>query len=360
MTDTDIAIAKLKEFQSDINDHMKRYFETAAPDLGADFTGNGQEAFNKIKVFSMLPGKRIRGTMAMVGYHVAGGTNRQAALDLAVAVELIQNYLLIVDDVMDRSLTRRGATTVHEAYINELQDDHSHVEALHIGNMLGVNVGLLAQHMASELVGRLDEEPQNVLKVVSLLHKNVAVTCYGQLEDLLNNVSRTIDEEAILTAMRLKSSYYTFINPLQLGAVLAGVEGDLIEEMYQFGLLAGVAFQIQDDIIGLFGDEKNTGKSVTDDLEEGKITLLINHALQNGSSDDVAAIRSVLGSESITVAQHQKIKDIVTATGSLEYSQHKAKEFAAQARSVLQASSWPKDDVQFIDGLMHYVIERNG
>lgn len=359
MSDKEAAILKLKELQTEINQHMEEFFESADAKLCIAMTSHGEDALDKLRTYSALPGKRVRGALAIIGYEMYGGTSRKSALDLAVAIELIQNYLLIIDDVMDRSPTRRGADTIHMQYQCEMRDDHDHSDAQHLGNMLAINIGLIAQHLASDILARLDEEPRNVLSAVSLFHRNIAATCYGQIEDLYNDALKKVDEEAIRRVQTLKNSYYTFINPLQVGAALAGKNGTELKQIYDFGIPAGIAFQIRDDIIGLFGEEEDTGKSSMDDLKEGKMTLLMYHALTKGTDQQVAEVQSALGNLDVTEAQHQRVNQIVKDTGGLEHAMDAAREHAEIARDVIAGSEWPDDAKSFISGLMDYIIERD-
>lgn len=359
MSDKDFALSRLKQLQQEINDYMVEYFESKEALLAVDLTDHGKLAFERLREFTTRPGKRVRGALAIVAYEMFGGKNHKTAMELAIAIELIQNYLLIVDDVMDRSVTRRGGSTIHTAYTKEFENSHQHEDAVHLGNMLGVNVGLIAQHMASDIMARLDEKPENVIATMSIFHQNVAATGYGQIEDLFGDALKVVNEESIETVQRLKSSYYTFVNPLQSGARLAGADETTLEELKNFGIPAGIAFQLQDDVIGLFGDEKSSGKSSIEDLKEGKITLLIHEALTKGSEEQVKEVKQALGNENVTEKQHQRVKEIVESVGGLKYSQEKAQANVDAAREIIQNSNWPEDGKRFIDGLIDYVIERD-
>ncbi len=361
MSNKDQAIQRLKTYQEEINSAMQAYFESDDACFCLDVALHGVDAFKKLREFSERPGKRVRGALTMLAYEGLGGTNKETALQAAVAVELIQNYLLIVDDVMDRSPTRRGSKTVHEQYIDSLSNEHSTEDAAHLGNMLGINVGLLGQHLASDILSRLDEDPKHVLHASSLFHRNIAATCYGQIEDLFNDAAEaeSVKEADISRVHQLKNSYYTYINPLQVGAALAGNDQSTLDVMYTFGIPAGIAFQLRDDIIGLFGTEEATGKSVLDDLKEGKMTLLINYALSNGTEEQLEVIRNALGNESVTTQQHEAVKQIVIDTGALKYTEDKALEYAQASQEVLADQQWPQEMKDFLSGLVDYTIERN-
>lgn len=349
----------LADLRDEIDTRLADYF-ASAENFDVPLSDHGRQAFELLAEFSQRPGKRLRGALAMLSYHMFGGTNRQVALDLALAVELIQAYLLIVDDIMDRSLSRRGRPTVHRLYLDLLpktggtQQDHEH-----LSNMLALNVGLIAQHAASRILADVPEEASRVVKAHSLFHANIAVTGFGQIDDLFNDMTSQASEEAIRHTYQLKSSYYTFINPLQTGAALAGASDADQAACHAFGLHAGLAFQLQDDIIGMFGDEKATGKSPLDDLREGKLTLLMEYALKHAQEDEVRQLRDALGNTTLSVEQHQAVQAIVRDTGSLQYVQDMAATETAKAVEVLRAqASWNASHVELLEQLLLQLTER--
>ncbi|HSX24165.1 MAG TPA: polyprenyl synthetase family protein [Candidatus Saccharimonadales bacterium] len=344
----------LAVFQKDINRAMEAYFEANG---SHEMAPHSLQAYKFLREFSSRPGKRIRGALAMVAYKMFDGPDHRTALNLAIAVELIQNYLLIIDDVMDRSEKRRGAPTIHEEYLKVLPKNFAGPEARHLSNMLGVSVGVIAQHMASELLASQDAPPANLRQMQMLFHKNILATCYGQVEDLFNNAMQDAAEDAIIRTYILKNSYYTFINPLQCGAALAGADDKTLALISRFGIHAGVAFQLQDDIIGMFGDEKQTGKSAMDDLREGKMTVLIHHGLANGDKEQVANIRAALGNSGLTAEQHDRVRATLKAIGSYGYVADMAKHEVAEALRILGAFK-SRPGYEFLRGLLDYIIER--
>lgn len=344
----------LRVFQTEINSAMEAYFEGQAIN---NLPTHSKQALEFLRDFSKRPGKRIRGALAMTGYKMFGGSDNKAALDLAVAIELIQNYLLIIDDVMDRSISRRGEPTVHEQYLAELEKDLSESEARHLSNMLGISVGVVAQHLAAELLSSLDVAPDRLQKAQQLFQANILATCYGQIEDLFNSKERKIDEKSIIEIYTLKNSYYTFINPLQIGATLAGADEKALRAIKNFGIHAGVAFQLQDDVIGMFGDEKKTGKSSMDDLREGKMTVLIHHALDSTDKTQSQTILKALGNKDLTSEYHREVKNILESLGSRGYVSSMAKREAQKASQLLDVFG-ESEEKKFLQNLLVFIIER--
>lgn len=345
---------QLQSYRKEINTAFTDFFATYESPHSSEW---GQQAWEYLVDFSTRPGKRIRGALALHAYLMFGGTNRTIGIKAALAVELTQNYLLIVDDVMDRSMMRRGSPTIHELYKKSLPDSVDRDERQHMSNMLAINVGLIASHIAHELLAQCgNERPSAALEAATYFNRNIATTAYGQVDDLYSPIIEQT-RELILATHRQKSSFYTFVNPLQLGAVLAS-DTTAFAMIEKFGLAAGLAYQIQDDCIGLFGNPNITGKSDLDDLKEGKVTLFIQQALQHGDTAQQAQIREVLGKESITDDEAERVREIVRTLGVKDAVIHEAYGFAMEAKEVLSSDAWPQQGREFLEGLMEYIVRR--
>lgn len=349
-------LAQLEVYRDEINTAFQKLFDTYDK---THVSAWGDEAWDHLDDFTTRTGKRIRGALTLHAYRMFGGSDEEAGLKAALAVELIQNYLLIVDDVMDRSDIRRGKSTIHEKYMDSLPKSVEGDERRHMSNMLAVNVGLIASHMANELLAECSaDNPQQVLDALQLFNRNIAVTAYGQIDDLYSPVVEQTRDSILLTHKQ-KNSYYTFINPLQIGAILAGASVDALEDIVAFGEPAGIAFQVQDDLIGLYGDPKVSGKSDLDDLKEGKVTLFIQQALEKG--DPIAqagVIRSVLGKASITDKEADEVREIIDSLGVKKAVTTDARKLADEAKEALEQNSWPKEGKEFLYELMDYIVQR--
>lgn len=361
MADTPLVTSTLGTLKGEIDSAMEAYLESLPAQLGIGISQNGKLALDKMHEFALRPGKRIRGALAVVGYQMFGGLSPRVGLDLAVAVELIQNYLLVVDDVMDRSLQRRGGDTVQVQYYNILQQDFPSEGYGHLGDMLAINVGLITQHLAARHLSEIDAPAEHLVRAQQLFQTNIAATGFGQLDDLMNEAGQALDLEDTRRMYILKSSYYTFINPLQLGAVLAGAGEDELKPISDFGRQAGLAFQLRDDFIGMFGDEKVSGKSVMDDLREGKMTLLMRHALAHADTEQRHTLESALGNENVTREQHETVKQLLEELGSREYVKQEAYEAAEAARKILRSKqgAWSAKASEFLEELLDYIVSRD-
>lgn len=360
MPDTSVITTKLLPLRSAIDARIEAYFRELPSQLGYGISQNGELMLDRVREFALRPGKRIRGALAIIGYEMFGGTRQQAGLDLALAVELTQDYLLIVDDVMDRSDQRRGGQTVHRQYQRMLERDYPTRHPVHMANMLAVNAGMITQHLAAQVLSEIDEAPARVVHASQLFQTNVMATGFGQLDDLMNEAGQALDLDGTRRMYILKSSYYSFVNPLQLGAALAGADEAQLLPLRRYGEQAGLAFQLQDDIIGMFGDQNATGKPVMDDLREGKMTFLMRHALAHANDEQLQTLQAALGNPDVTPAQHVVVCALLEQLGSREYVAAEARKAAQAGLDVLAAQTdWDKSARAFLTELLEFVVSRN-
>lgn len=348
---------KLRAYKPLIDAEMKRFMAEAPELFGVELSDHSRQALQHLADYSTRAGKRIRGSLAALTYDTAAGTEHaEQAIQLGVVLELMQNYLLIVDDVMDKSALRRGQPTLHELY-RELAIDFG---GEHEANMLAINIGCLAQHLANLLLARIDVPADRLQQALRILHTNIGITGFGQLDDLYQQAGRDVSDDDVMRKYRSKSSYYTFVNPLQLGFVLSGtVDAGTLTACAEFGAPAGIAFQLHDDYLGIFADSDTSGKPNLDDLREGKFTLLIQHGLEHADAQGQKTLRAALGNPQAGAADLQAVKKVLTDSGAKDYNQQQASSFAEQAKQQLTVA--PLGDAKFstiLSSLVDYSINR--
>jgi geranylgeranyl diphosphate synthase type I len=326
---------RLWAYRQPIEAELERFLERAPQELAISLSADVDEAFGKLKEYCLRPAKRIRGSLAAVAYDTAAGTEHaEQAIKLGAALELLHAYLLIIDDVMDRSALRRGLATVHEAYIasGAVGDDR------HEAEMLAIDIGLLAQHLANILLLAIDVPPEALRDALKLLHTDITITGIGQFEDLRHRVDREVSEAAVLQKYRYKTSYYTFVNPLQLGFTLAGNSDQaLLAVLQSYGEAAGVAFQIRDDHLSIWGDISKHGKSNLDDIHEGKITLLLAYALRNG--EHVKELQTVMGNPEAGEAELTRVREMYETSGARAHADELMKTMVTDSKTALKKST---------------------
>jgi geranylgeranyl diphosphate synthase type I len=299
-------------------------------------------------------GKRVRGALAMVGYEMCGGTDRQMIVRAATALEMMHAYILIIDDIQDRSETRRGRPTVHKM----LADYHRKLKlggnADHVGISLALNAALAGNHAAQMLFAGLSVPEELRIKVLGIVNLTMAITAHGQTADIMNEQKgETVTLEDVEHALEWKTAHYTVLNPLCVGMVLAGVGCEDTDAVREYALSTGRAFQITDDILGVFGKDDVTGKSAIDDIREGKRTLLTEYALSHTPEADRSFLEAQLGNEVLTAKDFARCQRIIEESGALDHAKKIAGEQITNALASLDRhqSRWSKEGVAFLQNL---------
>lgn len=316
----------------------------------------GMEAYCQIV---LRGGKRLRGILAMQSYYAHGGKDVTVALGAARALELVQAYLLVLDDIADRSDLRRGGPSAHRLIQSAAREAGIRGDTAHYSEAQAVTAAQCGMHQAALELLQLPVVDGVARHALVSLHKNIEVTGLGQMNDMYNEAtSEALDEAAIERALTQKSAYYTFVNPLELGACLAGREM-LDENVQDYAVNIGCAFQITDDLIGTFGTDTETGKSTNDDIREGKMTLIAQYALMQTSDVDHRTLRAILGDGSATDAACDEARRLMLASGARDYAVTRAQSYAAKARAALAGQTMSdKLFSAFLDQLIDYVTTR--
>lgn len=275
--------------------------------------------FKNTRDFALRQGKRIRPALFIIGYL---GYGRRAAADLyksAVSLELLHDFLLVHDDIIDKSPTRRGKPSMHEIF-NRYLSGHSNIKFN--GQDLAIVAGDLMYSLALNAFLSIKEAPQRKEKALKKFNESVMYTSIGEAAELLCGLKSIdlINKNDIYKVYDLKTGYYTFAYPLIIGATLAGTNRSQIDALLKYGLYLGRAFQLKDDIIGIFGRQQESGKSNLTDLQEAKKTLLVWQAYRNSSQKDKSTIKYILSKKTITNSDLLKMRALVTASGALNYA----------------------------------------
>ncbi|GHE11057.1 polyprenyl synthetase family protein [Streptomyces alanosinicus] len=271
-----------------------------------------------LRDFLTAGGKRLRPVLCVLGWHAAGGTAPppRPVLQVAAALEMFHAFCLVHDDVMDASATRRGKPTVHRAFADRHAADRYGPAADRFGTSAAILVGDFALAWTDELVHAAGLTPDQLARLLPVLDAMRDEVLYGQYLDVAAGGQPTDDVERAWTIIRFKTAKYTCERPLHIGAVLAGAPGPLLDELSAYALPLGEAFQLRDDLLGVFGDPAVTGKSRLDDLREGKHTLLIALALRDAAPPHKTLLHRLLGSPGLTEAEAAQIRSILTVTGA--------------------------------------------
>lgn len=274
----DAGLAVAAERQAQVDAVLARLFSLSrkrAEPLGAAYV----ELWDRIEE-STLGGKRFRPRMVFAAYSALGGTDFDAAAYVGAAFELLHTSLCLHDDVIDRDFVRRGIPNVAGAFRDRaLAAGAERAVAEHHGVSAAVIAGDLALFNAYRLIDRSGVGGAVRARLLEVMDDALFASAAGELIDIdftLHPEAPHVDD--ILSMERLKTAVYSFEGPLQAGAILAGAAEEVVATLGDFGREIGIAYQLVDDVLGVFGAEEETGKTTVGDLREGKRTVLIAYA----------------------------------------------------------------------------------
>ena len=290
---------------------------------------NLAEPLVALRALVQAGGKRLRPAFCHWAYVGAGGVpDDEVVVDVGAALELLHTFALVHDDIMDGSNMRRGRAAIHRHFMNRHDALRWRGEARRYGEGAAILVGDFA-FVYSDILFRT--APDAARPVFDELRVEL---CVGQYLDLDGTASASIDPVQAARIERYKSGKYTVERPLHLGAALAGRLDELAEPLSAFGLPLGEAFQLRDDILGVFGDAAVTGKPVGDDLREGKLTPLVALAASRARG---AAARTLqeLGRPDLDDAEIAGLQAVLVDTGAVDEVEHSIERLVDEALDAL-------------------------
>lgn len=326
-----------------VDELLTRFLDDRVADLVAldpDLEPVGQA----IAALVRAGGKRLRPAFVYWGHRATGAGHDDEVLVAAAAVELLHTFALVHDDVMDRSETRRGLPAVHEA----LAAAHARAGLLGDPGWFGVGGAILAGDLAFVWADQLLDSarlPGPALERARLVFSHLRTEVMaGQYLDLRMAGDALAGEDQARRVALLKSGRYTVTRPLQMGAALGEPDAVLDAALRAFGDAVGLAFQLRDDVLGLFGDPAETGKSALSDLREGKRTVLVLTALARAGAAGRAHLERVLGNPAIDEDDLVQARRVVDASGALEVVEGLLAAERVRAERALRPISGPARD----------------
>lgn len=310
-------------------------------------------------------GKRLRAAFCYWGYRAAGGEHSTAIVRVATAMEVFQAAALLHDDVMDRSDTRRGAPTAHRVLAATHRAHGWEGDADRFGEAGAILAGDLCLNWTDELYstsGLPEAELARGRAVFDLMRTQLMG---GQYLDVLESVrpwESTSTQDRIERArlvIRYKSAKYTVEQPLLIGATAFGVDDDTAAALSRYGLDLGEAFQLRDDLLGVYGDPEATGKPAGDDLREGKQTVLVAHALDSISPADAARFNELFGRLDLDDDGVAWLRSLITDSGAVERTEQMIDELSRSADAALDRAKLTTDGEQMLRDLVGIAVARN-
>jgi geranylgeranyl diphosphate synthase type I len=321
---SDIVTAEQDRFRSSLTQTIEDFLAEQREVLA----GISDESLPLISSIATLTkgGKRMRALLCYWGWRAAGGSPSASAPVVAgTALEFFQAAALIHDDIIDRSDTRRGRPSVHRQFTARHSDAGWHLDPERFGVSAAILAGDLCLAFSEELFTAScpDATAGAARTIFNRMRTEVMA---GQYLDLLEEAvgpdqAPAVAEERALNILRFKSAKYSMERPLMLGGALAGADDAVLRSYSAFALPLGEAFQLRDDVLGVFGDPEVTGKPAGDDLREGKRTFLIARALGSSGGKARAGINAMLGDTSLDDAGVGMLRGLIVESGALAHTE---------------------------------------
>ncbi|MGE3287961.1 MAG: polyprenyl synthetase family protein [Pseudonocardia sp.] len=291
-------------------------------------------------------GKRVRPVFAWWGWRGAGGDpdgpDAPAVLAAVSALELVQACALVHDDLMDDSATRRGAPTVHVRFAARHAEGAWAGRADRFGAAAAILLGDLALAWADDMLRASGLPAAAAARASAPWEAMRTEVLAGQYLDVLHQAASDTSAAGALRVNRYKTAAYTVERPLHLGAALADAGDGLIAAYRRFGADVGVAFQLRDDLLGVFGDPSVTGKPAGDDLREGKRTFLLalgmQHAEERGDTAARATLEAAVGDPELDGAGVDRVRGLLVDLGAVAAVEQRIAELTGTGLRALEGA----------------------
>nr|MDO8062571.1 polyprenyl synthetase family protein [Candidatus Freyrarchaeum guaymaensis] len=317
------------------------------------------EYYSNIKEFIMRGGKRLRPISLINAYFGVGGKNQGDIYKASISVELLHNATLIHDDLIDHDETRRGGETFHVKYRNWYLDNFEAGKEDDFGMTMAILGGNTTYNLGLEALIESGFSSDLICKAISLYQEVFEELIDGVMfETVLSMKERvTMDEYMYMVKMKTAS---LLEKSIEIGATLGGGTASQIQALKEYAILVGQAFQIQDDILGTFGDEGVTGKPVDSDIREGKKTILVVNAMEAVNPEELRVLREVLGKREAKVEEVERVKEIFLRVGALEKARKKALALKEEAKEKIRSLDPPlsRDAERYFVELADFVVKR--
>lgn len=321
-------MTELNQLSNDFNQYLLKKIEVKEP----------KNLYEPIKYILDLGGKRIRPLLVLLSADLFG-KNSDKALPAALAVEVFHNFTLIHDDIMDSASLRRGKQTVHHKW--------------------NKNIGILSgDAMLIQAYSFIEEYPDDIYrKVMKVFNKTAMEVCEGQQYDMDFEQQKEVSIKQYLEMIKLKTSVL-LASAFEIGAIIANASEEDRDSVYQFGINLGLAFQIQDDYLDTFGDEKSFGKKIGGDIIESKKTFLYLIALQNSNLEDQLRLKN-LYKETDEVAKVKKVTQFFNDKYIPDLTQKTIEIYTKQAFSFIEKLSLSTEKKEILKNLGLNLMNRS-
>ena len=308
--------------------------------LVSKLKGNPHDLYSAASHLIVSGGKRLRPYMVMKSCEMLGGKTKNA-INAASAIEMVHNFTLVHDDIMDNDEMRHGVTTVHKKF----------------GMPIAILAGDVLFSKAYQVISSTNLPSNSVIELVSRLAKSCVDVCEGQLLDISMANSEKIPSQSQYIKMIEKKTAALFEVSCAMGAICANAKRKDVSNLSSFGKNLGIAFQITDDLIGVLGDSKVTKKPVGNDLREGKKSLPILLAINHAKGENKEIILKAFGNSFATQDDIEKALKIIRRLKIEKTVRRQAQSYAQRAKKSIQSySGSAKNDLL---ALLSFVVKRS-
>ena len=343
-----------KEEKKDLDNKLNKYNEKIVKEENEILKYN-------LELFANLNsnGKLVRGTLVNLGYYLLKD-NKEYSNDLSLAYEIFQTAILVHDDIIDNDDKRRGKDTIHFSNKNKYSKYSDNVKDL--SNNIAICMGDYGLYLANKIISESYSNDPNLGKVLNCFNETVIKTIKGELLDVIlpfqekNNLINTKDiENSILEIYRLKTAHYTIIGPMSVGLLLAGADEVKLKDIEKFGEKIGIAYQIQDDILGIYSDSMEKIKG--SDIKEFKQTMLYSHIINTEYKDEFL---KYYGNNNLDEKVIETVRNLLKKSGSYDYSYEMMNNYYNDGLKILDSIKWiDRDKKDLIEGFVEYLRTRN-
>jgi geranylgeranyl diphosphate synthase type I len=337
--------SQLKIYQTKVNKIITNFFAEREKEFS--HFPEIQEIIFDLQKFC-AGGKRLRGFLTKIGYESFGKKEDDDILNFSAGVELLHSSLLIHDDIIDRDDFRRRNPTLHKKYENYF--------LLPLSKEIAQTAANLLSTFGSQFCSETRFSARKKIQALVYLRKKLFYTALGEILDIHFSGRKDITRDEIFKIYTLKTAGYTFVAPFFCGAILAGEHLAEIKFLESGLVKLGQAFQIKDDLLAVFGDEKTTGKPLGSDLKEGKMTLVFRKIKESAPQTIKEKVFKFFGKENLPASQALEIKNLLSKSKLEKIVEKEAKDLVKAAERIF--SKFPLQKKKLLLDLANFVVER--
>lgn len=292
-------------------------------------------------------GKRVRGYLVKLG-QMLFGKDDDSYVDIAAALEIFQTAILIHDDIIDEADKRRDMDTINAKYKG------------HIGISKAICVGDLGFFISYRIINNADINKELKDEMIKIYSKTLHNTVNGEIIDIelpLKNLNYHInmDEKIIYDIYENKTAWYTIIGPILIGAILAGASSSDKNKLIEIGTNLGIAFQIKDDLLGLYSNTTNIGKTLND-IKEGKQTIIYKYAIDHANNEELKLIEKYYGNPNVTLEENQIITELFDKLGARKYAENLVEDYTNKGIDIINSMDVKNKDL--FKEFANYLLKR--